>query len=96
MTNYDRGRRSLGWLVGLGGDHVHSKGCCRPPCLESHLGPHRQCSVSSTADHPQERGVFIVPTTQAIIVGEYAAPMQAADANIVVTKLADYLKSVSY
>ncbi|ORX35122.1 putative actin monomer binding protein [Kockovaella imperatae] len=43
-----------------------------------------------------ERGVFVVPTTQAVIVGEYEAPTQAGDANVVVTKLADYLKSVGY
>ncbi|ORY23269.1 profilin [Naematelia encephala] len=43
-----------------------------------------------------ERGVFIVPTKQAILVGEYEAPAQAGDANIVVTGLADYLKSVGY
>ncbi|RSH84044.1 profilin, required for normal timing of actin polymerization in response to thermal stress [Saitozyma podzolica] len=43
-----------------------------------------------------ERGVFLVPTTQAILIAEYDAPIQAADANIVVTKLADYLKGVGY
>ncbi|WVF66789.1 hypothetical protein IAT40_001531 [Kwoniella sp. CBS 6097] len=43
-----------------------------------------------------ERGVFIIPTTQAILVAEYDAPVSAGEANVIVTKLADYLKSVSY
>lgn len=58
-----------------------------------------------------EKGCFIVPTQQAILVAEvstvthfldraynsqYDAPTQAGDANVVVTKLADYLKSVNY
>lgn len=43
-----------------------------------------------------ERGVFIVPTKQAILVAEYDTPVQAGDANVVVTKLADYLKSVNF
>ncbi|EIW73028.1 profilin [Tremella mesenterica] len=43
-----------------------------------------------------ERGVFVIPTKQAILVAEYDAPIQAGDANVVVAKLADYLKSVGY
>jgi len=43
-----------------------------------------------------ERGVFVVPTQQAILVAEYDAPTIAGDANVVVTKLAEYLKSVNY
>ncbi|WWC90237.1 uncharacterized protein L201_005170 [Kwoniella dendrophila CBS 6074] len=43
-----------------------------------------------------ERGVFIIPTNQAILVAEYDAPTSAGEANIVVAKLADYLKSVNY
>ncbi|WRT63157.1 uncharacterized protein IL334_000060 [Kwoniella shivajii] len=43
-----------------------------------------------------ERGVFIIPTNQAILVAEYDAPTIAGDANVVVAKLADYLKSVNY
>ncbi|WVN87618.1 uncharacterized protein L203_102801 [Cryptococcus depauperatus CBS 7841] len=43
-----------------------------------------------------EKGVFIIPTKQAILVAEYDAPINAGDANVVVTKLADYLKSVQY
>ncbi|OCF34571.1 profilin [Kwoniella heveanensis CBS 569] len=43
-----------------------------------------------------ERGVFLIPTTQAILVAEYDAPVSAGEANVIVTKLADYLKSVSY
>ncbi|WOO78653.1 Vacuolar transporter chaperone 1 [Vanrija pseudolonga] len=42
-----------------------------------------------------ERGVVIIPTTQAILVGEYDGT-PAGDANVVVAKLADYLKSVGY
>ncbi|EJT46767.1 actin monomer binding protein [Trichosporon asahii var. asahii CBS 8904] len=42
-----------------------------------------------------ERGVFIIPTTQAILVGEYDGTA-AGEANVVVSKLADYLKSVGY
>lgn len=42
-----------------------------------------------------ERGVFIIPTTQAILVGEYEGT-PAGDGNVVVAKLADYLKSVGY
>lgn len=42
-----------------------------------------------------ERGVFIIPTTQAILVGEYDAT-PAGDASVVVSKLAEYLKSVGY
>ncbi|OCF72371.1 profilin [Kwoniella mangroviensis CBS 8886] len=43
-----------------------------------------------------ERGVFIIPTNQAILVAEYDAPTSAGEANVVVAKLADYLKSVNY
>ncbi|ODN73669.1 hypothetical protein L202_07216 [Cryptococcus amylolentus CBS 6039] len=43
-----------------------------------------------------ERGVFVIPTTQAILVAEYDTPISAGEANVVVTKLADYLKSVGY
>ncbi|RSH78073.1 profilin, required for normal timing of actin polymerization in response to thermal stress [Apiotrichum porosum] len=42
-----------------------------------------------------ERGVFIIPTTQAILIGEYEGT-PAGDGNVVVSKLADYLKSVGY
>lgn len=42
-----------------------------------------------------ERGVFIIPTTQAILVAEYEGT-PAGDGNVVVSKLADYLKSVGY
>jgi profilin len=63
----------------------------------------------------QERGVFLIPTTQAILIAEvspvslvqhqydgqwltyqYDTPIPAGDANIVVSKLGDYLKSVGY
>ncbi|KAK8844811.1 hypothetical protein IAR55_006661 [Kwoniella newhampshirensis] len=43
-----------------------------------------------------ERGVFIFPTNQAILIAEYDAPTSAGEANIVAAKLADYLKSVNY
>ncbi|BEI91554.1 uncharacterized protein CcaverHIS019_0403740 [Cutaneotrichosporon cavernicola] len=42
-----------------------------------------------------ERGVFLIPTTQAILVGEYEGT-PAGDGNVIVTKLADYLKGVGY
>lgn len=42
-----------------------------------------------------ERGVFIIPTTKAVLVGEYEGTA-AGDGNVVVSKLADYLKSVGY
>jgi profilin len=38
----------------------------------------------------------IVKTTQAVLVTEYMAPIQAAEATTVVETLADYLISVSY
>lgn len=53
--------------------------------------------------------MFIIPTTQAILVGEVSLPhpcdctahtqyegTPAGDGNVVVSKLADYLKSVGY
>jgi hypothetical protein len=40
--------------------------------------------------------VIIVKTTQAVLVAEYVSPVQAPEANTVVEKLADYLKSVGY
>ncbi|KAE8541292.1 hypothetical protein D1P53_002650 [Cryptococcus gattii VGV] len=43
-----------------------------------------------------ERGVFVIPTNQAILVAEYDAPTSAGEANVVVAKLADWLKSASY
>ncbi|WVR03108.1 hypothetical protein IAU60_000098 [Kwoniella sp. DSM 27419] len=43
-----------------------------------------------------ERGCFLIPTNQAILVAEYDAPITAGDANVIVSKLAEYLKSVSY
>lgn len=39
--------------------------------------------------------MFLIPTTQAILVGEYDGTA-AGEANVVVSKLADYLKSVGY
>ncbi|KAI5455227.1 profilin, required for normal timing of actin polymerization in response to thermal stress [Naganishia albida] len=44
----------------------------------------------------QDRGVVVCKTKQAILVGEYEPPTPAGDANIVMSKLADYLKSVGY
>jgi profilin len=38
----------------------------------------------------------LVKTKQAILVAEYVAPAQAAEATPVVEKLADYLISVGY
>lgn len=39
---------------------------------------------------------MIVKTKQAILVAEYNAPIQAAEATTVVEALADYLISVNY
>ncbi|KAH7102447.1 profilin [Auriculariales sp. MPI-PUGE-AT-0066] len=44
----------------------------------------------------QADGVVIVKTKQAILVAEYAAPIQAGEATPVVEGLADYLISVNY
>jgi hypothetical protein len=44
----------------------------------------------------QADGAVIVKTKQAILIGEYAAPVQAPEATPVVETLADYLISVSY
>jgi len=41
-------------------------------------------------------GVIIVKTTQAVLVAEYVAPIQAPEASTVVEGLADYLISVGY
>ncbi|KAL5483590.1 PFY1 [Sanghuangporus weigelae] len=41
-------------------------------------------------------GCVLVKTNQAVLVTEYAAPVQAGEATTVVEKLADYLKSVNY
>ncbi|KAJ9107577.1 hypothetical protein QFC21_001036 [Naganishia friedmannii] len=44
----------------------------------------------------QERGVIISKTKQAILIGEYEAGTPAGEANVVVSKLADYLRGVGY
>ncbi|KAB8209763.1 profilin [Aspergillus parasiticus] len=44
----------------------------------------------------QAGGAIVVKTKQAIIVGEYAAPVQAGEAAHEVEALADYLISVRY
>ncbi|EJT99496.1 profilin [Dacryopinax primogenitus] len=41
-------------------------------------------------------GCTIVKTTQAVIIGEYDPPTQGPEANLVVEKLGDYLRSVGY
>ncbi|WWC67358.1 uncharacterized protein I206_101266 [Kwoniella pini CBS 10737] len=65
-----------------------------------HLNGFKFMTLQATPDEvigrKGERGVFIIPTTQAILVAEYDAPISAPEANIVVAKLADYLKSVNY
>ncbi|GHJ86178.1 hypothetical protein NliqN6_2580 [Naganishia liquefaciens] len=43
-----------------------------------------------------DRGVIVCKTKQAILIGEYEQPTPAGDANVVITKLADYLKGVGY
>lgn len=47
--------------------------------------------LSSQAD-----GCVIVKTTQAVLVAEYAAPIQAPEATPIVESLADYLIGVGY
>ncbi|CAK9787021.1 putative actin monomer binding protein [Cutaneotrichosporon oleaginosum] len=54
-----------------------------------------QANTDEVIGRKGERGVFIIPTTQAILVAEYDGT-PAGDANLIVTKLADYLKSVGY
>lgn len=44
----------------------------------------------------QADGCALVKTKQAVLVTEYAAPIQAGESTAVVEKLADYLKSVGY
>jgi profilin len=44
----------------------------------------------------QADGATIVKTKQAILVAEYAAPLQSGESAPVVEKLADYLISVNY
>jgi hypothetical protein len=44
----------------------------------------------------QADGCVLVKTKQAILVAEYVAPIQAAEATPVVEGLADYLISVGY
>ncbi|KZT55625.1 Profilin/allergen [Calocera cornea HHB12733] len=41
-------------------------------------------------------GCTLVKTTQAVVVAEYKAPVLAGEANVVVEKLGDYLRSVNY
>ncbi|KZO90799.1 profilin [Calocera viscosa TUFC12733] len=41
-------------------------------------------------------GSTLVKTTQAVVVAEYDPPTQGGEANLVVEKLGDYLKSVGY
>ena len=44
----------------------------------------------------QADGAVIVKTTQAVLVAEYEAPLQAPEATPIVEALADYLISVGY
>ncbi|KAK7691569.1 hypothetical protein QCA50_004968 [Cerrena zonata] len=44
----------------------------------------------------QADGAIIVKTKQAILIGEYKAPIQASEATTVVEGLADYLIGVGY
>lgn len=44
----------------------------------------------------QADGVVIVKTTQAVLVAEYVAPIQAPEATPIVEGLADYLIGVGY
>lgn len=44
----------------------------------------------------QADGIILVKTTQAVLVAEYAAPVQAGEATPIVENLADYLIGVGY
>jgi len=50
----------------------------------------------SSRSHFQGDGAVLVKTKQAVLVAEYIAPTQAAEATSVVENLADYLISVGY
>ncbi|KAF8201350.1 profilin [Mycena galopus ATCC 62051] len=51
---------------------------------------------SSIYAKKQSDGVIIVGTTQAVLIGEYVAPVQAAEAAGVVEDLAKYLIGLGY
>jgi profilin len=55
-----------------------------------------QCNPRSLYGKKQADGCVLVKTKQAILVAEYVAPIQAAEATPVVEGLADYLISVGY
>jgi len=44
----------------------------------------------------QADGCILVQTKQAVLVTEYVAPIQQAEAVLIVEKLADYLVDVGY
>jgi profilin len=50
----------------------------------------------SSPSHFQGDGAVLVKTKQAILVAEYAAPIQAPEATPVVENLADYLINLEY
>lgn len=52
--------------------------------------------VKKTYTSIEADGAIAVKTKQAILVGEYAAPVQAGEATTVVEGLADYLIGVGY
>ncbi|KAK4684771.1 profilin, partial [Tremellales sp. Uapishka_1] len=55
-----------------------------------------QATPDAVIGRKGEKGIFIIPTTQAILIAEYDSPIPAGDANIIATKLAEYLKGVGY
>ncbi|TDL20284.1 profilin [Rickenella mellea] len=55
-----------------------------------------QANGRSVYGKKQADGVILVKTNQAVLVAEYAAPIQAGEATPVVEGLADYLIGVGY
>ena len=60
-----------------------------PSAYLSHMADSRPSPI-------QADGCVLVKTKQAVLVTEYAAPIQAGESTAIVEKLADYLKSVGY
>lgn len=68
---------------------------CRWPSLCRDDGVNRSADVIFFA-RVQADGCVLVKTKQAVLVAEYAAPIQAPEATPIVEALADYLISVGY
>lgn len=67
-------------------------------------GKKQVCGIRLTASYStlnaslcfQADGIILVKTKQAVLVAEYVAPIQAAEATPIVERLGDYLLSVGY